>query len=162
MSQYSDAHGAVVNTISQYDPLFILRDVLAQAKDAEDFIAKSETIAKAVSDEIKVLKSTKQSLVTEIEDIKNDVDGIRRDITRRLEKDIAEKRQIADAKIAKDQDEAESHLAEIEEEIISAKAIAAKSDIDAKAAQARLDEVIKALAAAERERKETVAALQEV
>jgi len=163
MSQYSDAHSAVVNRISsECEPLFVLRDTLAKAKEAEDYIAKSETIAKAVSAEIKVLKSTKGALVTEIEDIKNDVNGVRRDVVKRLEKDIAEKRRIADDKIASDLDAAESHLAEIEEEIISAKAIAAKSDIEAKAAKARLDEVNKALASAERDRKEAIAALQEV
>ena len=42
MSKYTDAYSATINAIAQNDPLFVLRDTLAQAKDAEKFIADAQ------------------------------------------------------------------------------------------------------------------------
>jgi len=160
MSQYSDAHSATINFLSQFDSISRLKDTLGKAKEAEDFIAKSDSVVKAHKAEVDKLKADKQTLAAEISDLKTDKDEVRKAALKRLDDEIEEKRQRAAADAMNAEGLAGLRLTSIEERIISAKAIAVKSDIDAKAAQVRLGEVNSALASAERDRKEAIAALQ--
>jgi len=160
MSQYSEAYGATVNFLSQFDPVYQLKETLGKAKDAEEFIADTQAEIDKLKTEADKLDSDNQAAITEIASIKATRAGIHDSAIERLNDAIEEKQKTAALNAKSAEQAASERLAVINNGIASANTAAIEADERAIIARERLAEVEKALAASERERREAVAHLQ--
>jgi len=160
MSQYSDAYGATINFLSQFDPVYQLKETLGKANDAEKFIADTQAEIDKLETEADKLKSDNQAAIDEIATIKATRAAIHDSAIERLNDAIEEKQKTAALNARNAEQAASERLVVINDGIASANTAAIEADERAIIARERLAEVEKALAASERERREAVAHLQ--
>jgi len=160
MSKYTDAYSATINAIAQSAPLFVLRDTLAEAKDAEKFIADAQAEVNKLKSEADKLRSGNRAALDEIAAIKATRAVIHARAVKLLNDEIQEKRETAAVNARSAEQAASARLAAISDLIASASTAAIEADERARIARANLAEVEKALAASERERDQAIAALQ--
>ncbi len=162
MSEYSDAYSATVNFLSQFDPVYRLKTILGEAKEAEQYIEKAEAIVEAFQAEVEKLKAEKRTVTDEIVKLKADQDDARIASIKRLDDEMEEKRKTAAKNMKQSEDAAASRLTAINLDIDAAKEAKKDAIEEATVTQAALSEVNKALAASERERNQAIAALRQI
>ena len=162
MSEYSEAYGATINFLSQFDPVYQLKEALGKAKDAEKFIADTQAEIDKLETEADKLKSDNQAAHAEIASIKATRAGIHDRAIERLNDDIEEKQKTAALNAENAEQAASNRLAGIEDRTTEAIAREQAARQRAESAERDLKEVTSALAASERERKEAIAALHAI
>ena len=162
MSQYSEAYSALVNYISSVQPSTVLKEVLGEAKEAEQYIKGAEAEVKAFKSQVDKLKAEKLTITTEIAELKSNQGEARTAALKRLDDEMEEKRKTAARNMKQSETASTSRLTEINLDIDAAKEAKKLAIEEATVTQAALSEVNKALAASERERSQAIAALRQI